>query len=78
VSLKSLSPERCRFTVSDDGIGFDPGAARLGMGGRLIKATVAQLHGSYSYASGPGTTFSAEIAVHGKPEIQPAGLPAAA
>lgn len=78
VSLKALSPERSRFTVSDDGVGFDPEAARLGMGGRLIKAMVAQLHGSYSYSSGPGTTFTAEISVHGRPEIQPAGLSAAA
>jgi len=68
VSLKSLSPERCRFTVSDDGVGFDPEAARHGMGGRLIKAMVAQLQGSHSYSSGHGTVFSAEIAVHSRPE----------
>jgi two-component system, sensor histidine kinase PdtaS len=78
VSLKSLSPERSRFTVHDDGIGFDPEAAKLGMGGRLIKAMIGQLHGSYSYSAGPGTVFTAEISVHGKPESQPAGLSAAA
>jgi two-component sensor histidine kinase len=50
-----------RLTISDDGVGFDPANVLTGMGTRLIRGMVTQLHGSYSYSNAAGTTFSAEI-----------------
>ncbi len=77
VGLKSTSDERCTLTVSDDGIGFDPEATKSGMGGRLIRAMVTQLGGTFSYAAADaGTSFGADIAIRTSGETLPrAGLP---
>jgi two-component sensor histidine kinase len=61
VMLRSSDEERSVLTVSDDGIGYDGKSARPGMGTRLIKAFVSQLHGDFEYLDDRGTKFSATI-----------------
>ncbi|MGE0500046.1 MAG: sensor histidine kinase [Rhizobiaceae bacterium] len=75
VSLKALEGDRCLFSVSDDGAGFDPDMAGRGLGRRLVDAMTAQLGGEPGFTFGPGATFSAEITVRGAVENLPrAGL----
>jgi two-component sensor histidine kinase len=63
VSLKKIGPGRARLEIHDDGVGFDPQANVEGMGSRLIRAMVRQMHGTYAYRHEQGTTFSCEINV---------------
>jgi signal transduction histidine kinase len=51
------------FSVSDDGVGFDPAAASMGSGVQNMKDRVASLGGSLSVASRPGkgTTVSGTL-----------------
>jgi len=50
-------PERLTLMVSDDGVGFDPAAARAGGGLGLLGVAerVAQLNGTLAIESAPGT-----------------------
>lgn len=45
------------LVVSDDGVGYDPGASRVGGGTRLVRALAQQLHGRLEQAGPPGTSY---------------------
>lgn len=49
--------EGCRLTVGDDGVGFDPDAARKGGGSRLVRSLAQQLGGRLEQAGPPGTYY---------------------
>ncbi len=61
ISLKAGPGGRSRLTVSDDGVGLPQELHDASMGMRLISGIVAQLNGTYSFASDHGTHFSADI-----------------
>lgn len=61
VSLRTLSARRACLEIRDDGIGFDRVNARSGMGSRLIKGVMSQLHGQHIYRTDDGTIFTAEM-----------------
>ena len=68
VTLKALSEQRACLVIRDDGVGFDRDNTHSGMGSRLIKGVVSQLHGEFIYQRDGGTTFTAEMDI-----IEPAG-----
>ncbi|QRY64833.1 ATP-binding protein (plasmid) [Ensifer sp. PDNC004] len=53
--------DRASLTIVDNGVGFDPSTARKGMGSRLIRGVMSQLHGTYEYKRSSGTTFNATV-----------------
>lgn len=64
------------LTISDDGVGFDPGQVSNGLGTKLIRAMLLQLDGTSRYVNDNGATFEATLssrAVHVPP--QPTGTP---
>ena len=61
IALKAGGEHRAWLTIRDNGIGFDPQTAQQGMGSRLIRGVVGQLHGTYSFDGSDGTTFTAEL-----------------
>lgn len=61
VSLKHISGDVAKLVISDNGPGFDPETASLGMGTKIIRGMVMQLGGSPCYAFENGTRFSTEI-----------------
>jgi two-component sensor histidine kinase len=63
ISLKRLSGNRACLVVADDGVGFDTTASPTGMGTRLVRGVVSQLHGEYMYERRNGTIFTAEIEI---------------
>ena len=63
IALKSIGERRSRFTVHDNGIGFDPQAIKQGMGSRLIRGVVSQLNGTHTFDGSDGTTFTAELEI---------------
>lgn len=54
-----------RLTVEDDGMGFDPGNVRTGMGCRNIAARVAAMGGRLHYDSMPGHGTTVTVVVGG-------------
>jgi len=72
----AMDSDSVRFTIVDDGAGFDPGSALSGCGGRSdsfgLKATeerVQQLGGTLTVDSAPGqgTTVAVELTLPGEP-----------
>ncbi len=63
IRLLRQPDDKVLFELSDDGIGYDPAAARSGMGSRLIKALVAEMGGSFTIARVDGTVFTAQLAL---------------
>ena len=63
IALRSIGERRARFSIRDNGVGFDPQTARQGMGSRLIRGVVNQLNGTYAFDGSDGTTFTAEIEI---------------
>lgn len=61
VELKRMSDHDVRLLVADDGPGFDENKISEGMGSKLVRGVVAQLHGSFRYFNQNGTSFVAEI-----------------
>jgi two-component sensor histidine kinase len=61
VMLHVTEGEESQLTVADDGIGFDGRSDSAGMGTRLIKAFVNQLHGEARYNRLEGTQFTATL-----------------
>jgi two-component sensor histidine kinase len=61
IVLKRIGERRARFSIRDNGVGFDPQTARQGMGSRLIRGVVNQLNGTYAFHGSDGTTFTAEL-----------------
>ncbi|MGO7267366.1 sensor histidine kinase [Rhizobium ruizarguesonis] len=61
VMLRMTDGEESQLTVADDGIGFDGRSDSAGMGTRLIKAFVNQLHGEARYNRLEGTQFRATL-----------------
>lgn len=61
IALTRLPDGDVRFTVSDDGVGFDPAQPSTGLGSRLIRAMVMQLGGTSQYSFDHGTTFEVKI-----------------
>jgi two-component sensor histidine kinase len=51
------------FELADDGIGYDPAAAKAGMGSRLIKALVSEMSGTFTIERINGTLFRAQLAL---------------
>jgi two-component sensor histidine kinase len=61
ISLRALSQFRACLVIADDGNGFDKAQAHSGMGTRLIRGVVGQLHGEHFYEVRNGTVFTAEL-----------------
>lgn len=63
LTLSYEDPERVVLTVCDDGLGFDPQAARAGFGLDGIQARAAEVRGTVELLSGPGagTTLRLEV-----------------
>lgn len=61
LSLSVVEGEMCQLSVEDDGPGYDGQTANPGMGTRLIRAFVTQLHGEFSYRASDGTKFEAKL-----------------
>jgi two-component sensor histidine kinase len=49
--------------VADDGVGYEPVAAKTGMGSRLIKSFVSQMDGTYATEQAQGTVFTALLSI---------------
>ncbi|MGF7162409.1 two-component sensor histidine kinase [Rhodoligotrophos appendicifer] len=61
IALKQTGSREFILSISDDGVGFDPAADRQGLGTRLMRAMVAQLHGTWEYDFDHGTRFEAKL-----------------
>ena len=49
------------FRDNGTGMASDPGTSKASMGMRLVKASVAQMSGTFSFATDNGTVFSADL-----------------
>ena len=63
VRLSRQSSDLVLFEIADDGIGYDPAAAKAGMGSRLIKAFVNEMSGTFTIERMNGTLFRAQLAL---------------
>jgi two-component system, sensor histidine kinase PdtaS len=63
IDLHKTGEQSARLVIADSGIGFDPSAARQGMGSKLIRGVVGQLDGTYRYDIEDGTVFTLDFAV---------------
>ena len=70
IALETLSPERLRLIVADDGVGREALGGTPGMGSRLITGVISQLRGTQSYEDNNGTRFTAEFDIADRPEIE--------
>ncbi len=61
ISLLTVTEDRVRLRIRDNGIGFDSGETNKGMGARLIAGMMQQLGGQFEYRRDNGTVFSAEF-----------------
>lgn len=67
ISMKRMEGRRAGLVIADDGIGFDVASVKAGMGTRLIRGVVGQLHGHYRIETDRGTRFSAELDIMERP-----------
>jgi uncharacterized protein YjlB len=51
------------LVIADDGDGFDKAQAHPGMGTRLMRGVVGQLHGEFFHEGRNGTVFTAELEI---------------
>lgn len=58
IGLKLLTEDTAELLIADNGPGFDPNTGHSGMGTKIIKGMVMQLHGSHTYDFKAGTSFS--------------------
>lgn len=63
MSLKLLTEDTAELIIADNGPGFNPDKGHLGMGTKIIKGMVMQLHGSHTYDFKAGTSFSLQFPV---------------
>jgi len=65
-----FKPEATRLEVADDGIGFDPAAARKagGLGLRGMEERAEEMGGTWSVDSSPGTGTRVTMVVPGRTE----------
>jgi sensor histidine kinase YesM len=66
IRISALRSEHgLRFTVSDDGVGFDPARAKMNVGIANVRARVEALGGGWTLQSAPeqGTSISFELAI---------------
>lgn len=63
ICLKLLREDTAELIIADNGPGFDPNTGHSGMGTKIIKGMVMQLHGSHTYDFKAGTSFSLRFPV---------------
>jgi len=63
IGLKLLTDDTAELIIADNGPGFDPNTGHSGMGTKIIKGMVMQLHGSHTYDFQAGTSFSLRFPV---------------
>ncbi|HEV7246180.1 MAG TPA: cache domain-containing protein [Shinella sp.] len=68
ISLKRLSGQRACLVIADDGVGFDKSISTAGMGTRLVRGVIGQLHGEHIYERRNGTVFTAEMEIVALPD----------
>ena len=66
IDLHKTGEQSARLVIADSGTGFDPSAARQGMGSKLIRGVVGQLDGTYHYDIKDGTVFTLDFAVQSR------------
>jgi two-component sensor histidine kinase len=61
ISMKAGEGRRACLTIADNGVGFDAANVRTGMGTRLIRGVVGQLHGHFRLETVGGAAFIADL-----------------
>lgn len=67
ISMKRMDGRRACLIITDNGTGFDVASVNAGMGTRLIRGVVGQLHGHYRIETDQGTRFTAELDIMERP-----------
>lgn len=70
ISLKRLAGQRACLVIADDGVGFDKSSSTAGMGTRLVRGVISQLHGEHIYERRNGTVFTAEMEIVALPDTK--------